>query len=439
MEIFRAYDVRGVYEKDLTPQIAQRIACTFANLFGLKNAAIAHDVRLSSPALSEAVIKGLTSQGCHVVNIGLVPTPTLFWYVINQNLDGGVMISASHSPPEWNGLKFCLKGAVEISWETGIKQLKELYEREYPSKPGAKVTKKDVSSKYVNFLLSKVKFPKALKVVIDAANGCCSLLAPHVFERIGCEVEKLFCEYDGRFPGHLPEPTHETLTCLKEKVVESGADLGIAYDGDGDRTAFVDEKGNFVEGDAVLALFVQALVKSGEKVLFDVRCSQALIDVINAVGAKPVECRSGRVYVKPKAQEMKARVGGELTGHFVFPEIGYVDDGIYASLKLAELLARSGKTLSELVAELPRYTSMPEQRIPCKNKFQVVGAVKEAFKDYRLSTVDGVKIYFKNGWALVRASHTEEKISLRFEAVSEESLRRIRNRVWAEIERCIKK
>jgi len=433
MSIFKAYDIRGIYGKELTDEIAKKIAKAFVNLLGAKKAVVGIDVRTSSPELKEIVIKGLISQGCEVIDIGLVPIPLFYYYIVKYGMKAGIYVTGSHDPLGYNGLKLCSSKAIDLTYESGISELEKTYNKNYPARENGKIIKKDISNEYKKQIKDKFKI-KPLHVVIDAGNGCWSKIAPEVFEELGFKVTRLFCEYDGTFPNRRPEPNKENLKALEKKVKESKADLGIAYDVDGDRANFIDEKGRFIHPDFILMLFARKLLKKGDTLIADIRCTKAFESDAKKLKWKLVWSRVGRSYIKQKMMEHEAVLGGEYSGHYYFKRNSYYDDGLFASLMLVEILSRERKSISSLLKGLPEYPSL-DFRIRCKDekKFRIIEELKKMFKGYNLVLIDGVGIKLKNGFALVRASNTEPKIELRCEARTNKELIKIKREMEGKI------
>lgn len=427
MSIFKAYDIRGVYGKDLTDETAEKISKAFVNLLNAKKAVVGMDVRTSSPELKDSVIKGLVSQGCDVVDIGLVPIPLFYYFIIRYKLKAGIYVTGSHDPIGYNGLKLCKSNAIDLTYESGIGKLEKVYDKNYPGKKKGRVVKKDVSDEYKKQLIKKFKRINPLNIVLDAGNGCWSKIAPELFERLGFRVTRLFCEFNGNFPNRPPEPLEKNLTALKAKVREVKANLGIAYDVDGDRVVFIDDKGEFVSPDIILMIFAKKLLKKGDELVATIVCTKALEKLAKQLKLKLTWVRVGRSYVKQKMHKAKAALAGEITGHYFFKENNY-DDGLFASLVLAKLLGKG--RLSRLKNKVPHYSSL-DMRIDCRGdkKDKAVEAVKKHFKNHRLVLIDGVGINFKNGFALLRPSNTEEKLELKLEAHNKSNLMKIRKEV----------
>ena len=427
MSIFKAYDIRGIYGRDLTDEIAEKIAKAFVNLLHAKKAVVGMDVRTSSPQLKESVIKGLISQGCDVIDIGLVPIPAFYYLIVKYKLKAGIYVTGSHDPLGYNGLKLCKSKAIDLTYESGIGKLEKTYKKDYPEKKKGVIIKKDISNEYEKNIIRKFKV-RPLHVVIDAGNGCWSKMAPDVFEKLGFDVTRLFCEFDGDFSNRPPEPLEKNLTALKNKVKEVKADLGIAYDVDGDRSIFIDDKGDYVNPDIILTIFAENLLKKNDTLVATVACTKVLETLAKKFKWKLVWTRVGRSYVKKEMFKTKAILAGEISGHYFFKENNY-DDGLFASLVLAKLIAEKGN-LSYLKNRVSQHSSL-DLRIDCKEekKNKVVKAVKMHFKKHKLILIDGVGINFKNGFALIRPSNTEEKIEIKLEANNEPNLNKIRKEI----------
>jgi len=384
MSIFRAYDIRGVVDLDLTGEMVEKIGKAYATYVGGGEIVVGYDARSSSPRLKDSLIKGLTSSGCDVLDMGMAPTPLVYFAISHYRKDGGIVVTGSHNPPEYNGLKLCrgthtLYGE-EISELAGIIDSGDYREGE------GKTRSIDERDTYIDFIKSKIDLGKKLRVVIDGGNGAIDGIAEDLFKGLGCEVSCIYCEPDGRFPNHSPDPTvDENLADLIQRVREEKADIGVAYDGDCDRLGVVDDKGRIVRGDQILILFSRQVLekKKNSKIIFEVKCSQALIEDIERHGGIPVMYRTGHSFIKKKMREENSPLAGEMSGHFFFADNYYgYDDGIYASARLLEILSNSKKKLSGLIDELPHYYSTPEMRVKCsdREKFGIVKSVKERFR-----------------------------------------------------------
>ncbi|MEA3254945.1 MAG: phosphomannomutase/phosphoglucomutase [Candidatus Altiarchaeota archaeon] len=424
MSIYRAYDIRGVYGRDLTEKTAEDIGKAFGTYVGGGDVVVGRDCRLSSPALRDALIRGLSSTGCDVVDVGMVPTPVLYFSMVHYKKSSAVMITGSHNASEYNGFKLCRNYSALYGDE--IQEIKEIIQSGDFREDSGTVTRKEVEDDYINFIKERISLKKKLKIVLDAGNGMGGLIAKRFFEEVGCDVIPLYCEPDGTFPNHHPDPTvDEVLKDLIKEVRKNKADLGVAYDGDADRAGFIDDKGGIIRGDQSLILFSREILKRhrGAKIIFEVKCSQALIEDIEMKGGVPIMYRTGHSFIKKKMKEENALLAGEMSGHFFFADDYYgYDDAIFASARMVELLSKSTETFSQLISRIPRYYSTPEIRIFCPEdeKFRIVDEIVERFKEYDVITVDGVRVQFEDGWGLVRASNTEPALILRFEAKTRE-------------------
>jgi phosphomannomutase / phosphoglucomutase len=426
--IFREYDIRGLAEKDFDKDFALllgKVHGTAIAARGGKRVTVGRDCRATSDPYAQAVIAGMASAGLHVYDIGVCPTPLLYFSLFHLDVDGGIQITASHNPSEYNGFKICL--GKDTLYGEQIQQIRGKMERsEVREQPGGKVERYEIVAPYHKHLLADVpKLARPLKVVIDAGSGVGGPVAPPIFKQLGCTVWEIACEPDANFPFHHPDPTvPENLAMLIEKVRQEKADVGIAYDGDADRIGAVDEKGNILWGDELLVLFARDVLKRnpGATIISEVKCSQRLYDDIGKNGGHAIMWKAGHSLLKAKMKETKALLAGEMSGHMFFKEryFGY-DDAVYASLRLLEILAASGTPLSSLLADLPPSVSTPELRVDCpdERKFIIAQKATEYFrKHYDVIDVDGVRIRFPEGWGLIRASNTQPALVLRFEAQS---------------------
>jgi len=432
--IFREYDIRGRVPEELNRETAYRLGQCFGayyQSFGAKRISLGRDCRLSSPELRQGVMEGMMDAGIHVIDVGMVPTPLLYFSLHHSDVDGGIQITGSHNPPEYNGFKVCL-GKTTIYGEE-IQKLRKIGESGSFPKGKGSVETKEVIQPYCEEILKRIRCGQvARKVVLDAGNGVAGLVAPELYGRMGIEVEKLFCEPDGRFPNHHPDPTlPENLKHLIQKVSDTSADLGIAFDGDADRIGVVDRKGKIIWGDQLMIIFSRDLLKRhpGAKIIGEVKCSQVLYDDILKNGGVPIMWKAGHSLIKGKMKEEGALLAGEMSGHLFFAEryFGY-DDAIYAGARLLEILTTENKELEELLAGVPTLVSTPEIRIDCPDdqKFQIVADLASEFKrEYQVIDVDGARVVFKGGWGLVRASNTQPVLVLRFEAEDQKTLQEI--------------
>jgi phosphomannomutase/phosphoglucomutase len=442
--IFREYDIRGVWQSDLTEEVVERIGGAFAVYLrtALKKEkvkiSIGRDVRLSSSLMLKALSQGLLSSGIDIVDIGVCPTPAQYFSLFHLPIDGGVMITGSHNPPEFNGMK--LSANKETLYGEKIQEIRRIAEKGDFIQGAGKTEVYEIMPEYLKYLKNSFPLFNKIKVVVDAGNGTAGLIAPHVMRELGCEVTEIYCDPDGNFPNHHPDPVvMENLKDLIEKVLSSGADIGIGYDGDADRIGVISDKGEVIWGDMLLVIFAKDIIEMRkaegiyEKPIFigDVKCSQIMYDEIGRLGGNPIMWKTGHSLIKHKVKETGAPLGGELSGHMFFADryFGY-DDAVYASLRLLEILSKAGRpySLDRLLSEVPKSVSTPEIRVECPDniKFQVVHIVKEEFKEYRFTDIDGIRIHFNKGWGLIRASNTQPALVLRFEAQDEQSLREIK-------------
>ncbi|MBN2413820.1 phosphomannomutase/phosphoglucomutase [candidate division KSB1 bacterium] len=436
LSIFREYDIRGIVKTDLTDDVVLNLGKAFGTLMvrrHYKTLNIGYDLRLSSPHLASVYIEGITSTGLNVTNIGQVTTPTLYFSIVHLKADGGVMITGSHNPIEFNGFKMC-EGIASV-YGKDIQEIKRIIlEKDFITAEKGDIKNIDIMPDYINMLKGKFEFKKKLKVVVDAGNATAGPIAPGLWSGLGMEVIPMYCEPDGSFPNHLPDPAvPKYMKDLINKVVEEKADLGLAYDGDSDRVGAVDEKGNLIYADTLLTIFSMDVLKRkpGAQILFDVKCSQAVTEVIKKHGGRPQMWKTGHSLLKAKMKETHAPFAGEMSGHMFFADDYYgFDDGIYASGRLLEILSNSDKSFSEIVSEIPKYESTPEIRVHCDDseKFDVVKKLVQDFStEYHTITIDGARVEFGDGWGLVRASNTEPTLVLRFEAKTRSRLQEIVN------------
>lgn len=437
--IFREYDIRGVVGEDITEPDVIRIGKAFGTYLldrGMSRVVVGRDCRLSSATYRDLLIKGLIGVGCDVVDIGVCPTPVLYFAIRLLQGDGGVMITASHNPSTYNGFKLCC--GYETLCGESIKTIGRIAERGMFTKgTGTLTTFYEIADDvYKKFIKENISIARPLRVGIDAGNATGGVVAVPLLRELGCDVSALYCDMDGCFPHHHPDPAVvENMEDLSRLVREKGLDVGIGYDGDADRIGVVDENGTMVYADHLMLIFARDILlrQQDAAFIFDVKCSMNLYNDIRQRGGRPVMWRTGHSPIKKKMGEVNAALGGDLSGHIFFADryFGY-DDAIYASCRLLEILASSGKKLSGLISDTPKTFVTPEIRIPCPEwkKFQVVDAAKAYFaKSYDIIDVEGVRVLFEDGWALVRASNTEPVLGLRFEATTHERLMEVRRYV----------
>ncbi len=444
-DIFREFSIRGVADQELTDDIVAVIGQaigTFLKHQEKFTLLVGRDVRNSSARISRVLIDGLIQTGVQVTDIGQVPTPVLNFTVDSQQGDGGIMITASHNPPEYNGFK--IRTDHILSGDELQKICRIIQTEDFASPVASELSDRSINSidplpDYLGQLKTLAQ-PLSFKVVVDGGNGTNGPIVCQLLRDLGCEVTELYCEPDGNFPNRNPDPTKSgAVADLSALVRSEGADLGVAYDGDGDRLVVVDEQGNVVLGDQVLMILARDALRQGPaKIVCEILCTQALADDIKAHGGEPIMTPSGYAFVHKAMQDSGAVLGGELSGHIFLNEPGFrFDDAILGTVKLLNVVKGSRQPLSELVAELPAYYSSPELRIPCPDsvKGQVVEQVQSHFqRGYKVDTLDGARIHFDGGWALVRQSNTQPKISMRFEARTAKDMETIQSEVQPFVE-----
>lgn len=444
--IFREYDIRGIVGSELTRKAVESIGRAFGTYIqrhtGRRQVILGRDARVSSAIFSRAVARGLMASGCEVIDIGQVPTPLTSFAVNHFWVDGAVQVTASHNPAEFNGLK--LQVGMEALAGPELQKVERLIASgSFASGEGSRLVR-DVIYPYLNCIRHKVHLSRSFKVAVDAGNGVCGPVVLRLLRELGCEVVPLYCEPDGNFPNHPPDPSQaENLKELAQWVVRERCDVGVAFDGDGDRIGIVDERGEVVPPDTYLLLYAREALRAGPgKVVLEVRCSEALFDGVHKYGGIPVMAKCGNTSILARMRQERAVIGGELSGHIFFNDPPFeFDDALYAAALLLSYMERDGRPLSRMLAEvvegLPRYVSTPELRIDCPDylKWEVVDALRDAFaKRYRVIDIDGARIYFgEKDWALIRASNTTPKLSLRFEGTSEEAVARMKDEVRREL------
>ena len=440
--IFREYDIRGVADTELLSADVADLGRALGTLLQRKSGRrinIGRDCRLSSPRLHEALLEGLIATGCEVTDIGVVPTPLLYYSAVHLEADGAVMITGSHNPSEFNGFK-TVRGSGTIHGEE-IQEVRRLIEaRDFMSGHGSH-RMVDVISPYVGEIAGQFEFKRRVKVVADAGNGTAGPVMHQLFKRLNCEVTELFFDMDGRFPNHHPDPTvPANLKHLQEAVRLERADLGIAFDGDADRIGAIDENGEVIYGDMLLLVYGREILtrKPGATFIGEVKCSQVLYDELTRLGGRPIMYKTGHSLIKAKMKQEHAELAGEMSGHMFFADryFGY-DDALYAACRLIEIVSQSGQPLSAQFAGLPKMVSTPEIRVDCPDeiKFQVVERMAAHFRQtHSVIETDGVRILFDRGWGLVRASNTQPVLVLRFEAQENDLLEEYRAEVAGVLE-----
>jgi len=438
--IFREYDIRGKVADDFPPDVVESLGKGFGTFImrgGGQEIALSGDVRLTTPSLIEQFKTGVLSTGVDVINIGILPTPANYYSMFKLEVAGAVQITGSHNPPEFNGFKMSRnKKAV---FGESIQNIRTIIEnQDYEMGEGTEVAY-DILTEYKRMIVSKIDIQKPMKVVMDCGNAAGAICAPDVFKNLNVELTELYCDVNGTFPNHHPDPTVKAnLKDLIDLMKTGDYDIGLAFDGDADRVGVIDETGDVIWADQLMALFLPEVLEEGDEILFDVKCSQALEDMILKYGGKPVMWKTGHSLIKQRMAELNCKLGGEMSGHIFFADdfFGF-DDAIYVAARIVQTLSRTDRTLSELKAELPTYYSTPEMRLEAESdeeKFRIAKEAVEYFtENYDCSTVDGVRIKFGDGWGLVRSSNTQPVIVCRFEANTPERMQEIQSIVMGKL------
>lgn len=433
-QIFREYDIRGIAEKDFTDEVVFRLAQAMGSHLwrqGCRRVTVGRDCRITSTRLHQYLLAGLRSTGLRIIDIGVCPTPLLYFSLYRLSPDGGIMITGSHNPPEYNGFKLAV-GTSTLYGEQ-IQEIRKIAESGEFVQGEGEVEESSLLDEYKGHLLSRFPpFHHPPKVVVDCGNGTASQLAPAIYESLGCEVIHLYCTMDGNFPNHHPDPTViDNLQDLIQRVREERADLGIAFDGDGDRIGVVDDQGGVVWGDRLMILFARDILheRPGATIIADVKSSKTLYDEIEKQGGRAIMWQTGHSLIKAKMKQEKAALAGEMSGHIFFADRYYgYDDAIYAGIRVLEILSKTGQSISQLLRDVPKMYNTPEIRVECpeRDKFEIVRQAREYFRQHHETiTVDGVRVLFDDGWGLIRASNTQPVLVLRFEAESARRLREI--------------
>jgi phosphomannomutase/phosphoglucomutase len=429
--IFREYDIRGIADSELLSPDIEQLGLglgTYLQRHSGCNVNVGRDCRLSSTRLRDALVNGLLATGCDVTDIGVVPTPVLYYSAQHLKANGAIMITGSHNPPEYNGFK-TVCGSGTLHGET-IQDLRRLIERQDFDRGDGKLRSADLVTPYVDEIASQFHFDRRIRLAADAGNGTAGPVFHRIVEKLNVDATELFFEMDGAFPNHHPDPTvPANLFHLIEKVRETGAELGIAFDGDSDRIGAVDEKGNVVYGDLLLLIYAREILqrKPGATFIGEVKCSQVMYDEIGKLGGNAIMYKTGHSLIKAKMKEEHAELAGEMSGHMFFADRYYgYDDALYAACRLIEIVAKAGQPLSAQLAGLPKMVSTPEIRVDCPDdlKFDLVQRIAEHFKrKYKTIDIDGVRMIFPQGWGLLRASNTQPVLVMRFEAANEHLLK----------------
>ena len=423
-QIFREYDIRGLVDVDLTQDSTELIGKsigTYIHRNGGKTLTVGYDMRTSSIPFRDSLIRGINSTGCDVIDIGMVPTPVAYFSLHHLKPDGGVMITGSHNPSEFNGFK--ISNGLHSLYGESIQELWRLIDSDDFELGSGKLSKENVLEDYIQGIFDRIKVSRSVKVVVDGGNGCFWIVGPQLLKRIGANIIELYCEPDGNFPNHHPDPTVEkNMLDLSKKVKEERAELGIGFDGDADRIGIVDENGKILWGDQLLMIFARDILKHnpGATIVGEVKCSQNLFKDIEGHGGTAVMSAAGHSLIKKKMQETNSLLAGEMSGHICFADDYYgFDDAIYAACRILQIVASSKMKVSEMLLDVPKTEATPEIRVDCPDdrKFEIVRELTESFrKNYDVIDIDGVRINFGEGWALIRASNTQPVIVFRFEA-----------------------
>jgi len=437
--IFRAYDIRGVVTDTLTPAAVEQIGRAFGSECvdrKIDTVVVARDGRLSGPDLIQALSNGIQSTGVNVINIGMVPTPVLYFATYHLNTGTGIMVTGSHNPPEYNGLKMVVGG--DALFGDGITALhtRLVEENLHSANTAGTLSTQDILQDYLDRILGDVKLARSMSIAYDCGNGVAGAAAPQMFDALGCESSALFTEVDGNFPNHHPDPAKlDNLTDLIAVVKENKHEVGLAFDGDGDRVGVVDDQGNVIWPDRQMVLFAQDVLdrNPGARIIYDVKCSKVLPAAITAAGGKPDMWKTGHSFIKARIKETGALLGGEMSGHMFFKERWYgFDDALYAAARLLEILSKTDRPASEIFGEIPNSINTPELNVTldsdgAQHEFVEKFVANADFDGAELTTIDGVRADYPDGWGLLRASNTTPSLVIRFEADSDEALTRIQS------------
>lgn len=430
-EIFRAYDIRGIVATALTPDAVQLIGQAFATealAQNQKTVVIGRDGRLSSPELAQRLADGLRAGGCDVIDVGMVPTPVLYYATHKLETGTGIMVTGSHNPPEYNGLKMSMAGHTLHG--DAIKSLYRCIVEDRLSSGEGSYAEQNIIPDYIDTIVNDIKLDRPLKIAVDCGNGVAGCIAPELFSRLGCEVTELYCDVDGNFPNHHPDPSKpENLLDLQNTLKAGDYDLGLAFDGDGDRVGILDEKANILWADRQMMLYAADVLsrKPGAKIIFDIKSTTNLAIYINNLGGDPLMWKTGHSFIKAKMKETGAELAGEMSGHIFFKERWYgFDDGLYSAARMLEIISQHSETTSEIFSALPDSVNTPELQINFAEgehyKFMDRFIQQAKFDNAEIVTIDGIRVNFTNGWGLVRPSNTTPCLVLRFEASDEATL-----------------
>jgi phosphomannomutase/phosphoglucomutase len=443
--IFREYDIRGVVGKDLTADTVYQIArgyATFISRLGKKNCVIGGDARLSTPDFKAAFVKGLQASGIDVIDIGSVATPVLYFAIWKLKTDAGVMITASHNPAEYNGIKMNV-GLSSVFGKDIQTILQYILQQDFVSGDGSLSFDDEIDEQYMQYITDGIKLERSVKVIVDGGNGAGGPYLPEILRRLGCQVKEMYCQPDGTFPNHHPDPTvKKYMTDLIAEMKKGEYEAGLGLDGDGDRIGVIDDQGEMLYGDQLLTIFARDFLKNnpGEAIIGDVKCSKNFFDDVKKHGGKPIMFKTGHANIKTKMQQENIKFSGEMSGHIFMADryLGY-DDAVYACCRFVEIMSKTDQPVSQFLADQPKMYNTPELHIETTDaeKFEIVERVRKSFEadGLEINSIDGMRITFSDGWALCRASNTTPKLVLRFEATTTERLAEIQKMVVDRIEK----
>jgi len=435
VSFFHAYDLRGTYPDEISEEEAERVGKAFGIWTDADKVLVGRDGRTHGEKVKEAFVEGVTSTGTDVVDAGMVPSPVVYFGMINEDIDAATVVTASHNPPEYTGFKFAKGEALAVSREGGMEKIEEIYVSQDFETGKGEVEEIELEQDYIEFIEDRIELESTLKLAVNFGNGVTATLGREMLEELGCEVEAVNEEIDGSFPSHLPDPGEEEARRQLEEIMD-GKDLGIIFDGDGDRAGFILPGHGYIDADEVLAIFSEESLSRGKgKIVHDLRASKLVKEKIREHGGEPVECRVGHTFVSEMIHSDPGIVfAGELSGHLYFPAYDApFDDALFAAALMCQIV--SERDLKEELESFPDYPVSPEVNMDCshEDKKEVMDRIAEEYSDYETSTKDGVKITFRDGWALVRPSNTEPKVRLRCEADTEEALDEILNDVESSV------
>ena len=443
--IFREYDIRGIVDEDFSDEVVINLGRAYGKILldnNQKNISISGDIRHSTNRLKNNLIEGLTNSGINVYDLGILATPVNYFSLFHTDIKNSIQITGSHNPKEYNGFKISFNGKPFFGQD--IKKIQSIINDDFKSfksdnSPKGIVRNLNVLDDYISIIKNNINIENDISCIMDCGNSVGGLVAPQIFKELGIKLKEIYCDINPDFPNHHPDPTEDKNLNDLVKLIKFGSyDLGIAYDGDADRVVVVDEKSNIIRPDILMSIFIPSIISKGDSVVFDVKCSRSLEATIKKYGGNPIMYKTGHSLIKNKMLDLNSKFGGEMSGHIFFKDRYYgYDDGIYASLRLVELLSKSTKKLSDYVFEIPKYISTPEIRIDCiddDTKFEIVNNIKKYFLNkFKCNLIDGVRIEFDYGWGLLRASNTQPVIVCRFESDSIENLNKIKNIIFEQI------